>query len=220
MTAEDLEVSAGGRVVAKGLWTRLTSHTSGRRSGDQFCVYVCDRFVVQGLTPAQQHQLAVGSLSLDSLVRAFVHEPLAYRFVICSDGTEALKLEREVRARITRRRQAIPQPVGAIEAWLVPVKRVGLVVACMVSCRACWACRNGRPPVTVAVRCHRWSVAPVWPSSRRSRCALLRSRPVADASGARVLRDQGPIGRPGTARPIQALIPCVPWMDLRPDRGR
>jgi hypothetical protein len=72
MTAEDLEVSAGGRVVAKGLWTRLTSHTSGRRSGDQFCVYVCDRFVVPGLTPAQQHQLAAGSLSLDSLVRAFV----------------------------------------------------------------------------------------------------------------------------------------------------
>jgi hypothetical protein len=31
-----------------------------------------------------------------------------------------------------------------------------------------------------------------------------RSRLVADASGAPVLRDQGPIGRPGTARPIQA----------------
>jgi hypothetical protein len=27
-------------------------------------------------------------------------------------------------------------------------------------------------------------------------------RPVADASGAPVLRDQGPIGLPGTARPI------------------
>jgi len=32
----------------------------------------------------------------------------------------------------------------------------------------------------------------------------LRSRPVADASGAPVLRDQGPIGRPGTAGSIQA----------------
>jgi hypothetical protein len=32
----------------------------------------------------------------------------------------------------------------------------------------------------------------------------LRSRPVADASGAPVLRGQGPIGRPGTARPMQA----------------
>jgi hypothetical protein len=44
MTAEDLEVSPNGRVGAKGLWTRLNAHASGRRSGDQFCVYVCDRF--------------------------------------------------------------------------------------------------------------------------------------------------------------------------------
>jgi hypothetical protein len=33
---------------------------------------------------------------------------------------------------------------------------------------------------------------------------LVRSRPVADACGAPVLRDQGPIGRPGTARLMQA----------------
>jgi hypothetical protein len=51
MAAEDLEVSPNGRVVAKGLWTRLNAHASGRRSGDQFCVYVCDRFVVPTLTP-------------------------------------------------------------------------------------------------------------------------------------------------------------------------
>jgi hypothetical protein len=38
MTAEDLEVSDGGRIVAKGLWTRLNTHASGRRSGDQFRV--------------------------------------------------------------------------------------------------------------------------------------------------------------------------------------
>ena len=43
MTAEDLEVSEGGRVVAKGLWIRLNNHASGRRSGDQLCVYVGDR---------------------------------------------------------------------------------------------------------------------------------------------------------------------------------
>ena len=40
---------------ANGLWTRLGSHASGRRSGDQFNVYVCDRFVVPGLTTEQQH---------------------------------------------------------------------------------------------------------------------------------------------------------------------
>jgi hypothetical protein len=30
-------------------------------------------------------------------MRAFVHERLSYRFVITADGTEALKLEREIR---------------------------------------------------------------------------------------------------------------------------
>jgi hypothetical protein len=39
----------------------------------------------------------------------------------------------------------------------------------------------------------------------------LRSRPVADPCGAPVLRDQGPIGRPGTARPIKARRGVIPW---------
>jgi hypothetical protein len=41
--------------------------------------------------------VAAGTLSLDSLIRAFVHEQLSYRFVIRADGAEALKLERELR---------------------------------------------------------------------------------------------------------------------------
>jgi hypothetical protein len=81
MTAEHLEVSPNGRVVTKGLWTRLNAHASGRRSGDQFCVYVCDRFVVPALTPSQQEQLAAGGLSLDDLTRRFIRDRLAYRFV-------------------------------------------------------------------------------------------------------------------------------------------
>jgi hypothetical protein len=50
-------------------------------------------------------------------------------------------------------------------------------------------------------------VAGLWPRCGPARGLALafRSRPVADASGAPVLRDQGPIGRPGTARPMQAL---------------
>jgi len=54
-------------VKAKDLWTRLNSHASGRRSGDQFCVYVCDRFVVPALSVAQQAQIAEGRLALDKL---------------------------------------------------------------------------------------------------------------------------------------------------------
>jgi hypothetical protein len=96
MTAEDLEVSPSGRVVAKGLWTRLNAHASGCRSGDQFCVYVCDRFVVPALTPSQQQQLAAGGLSLDNLTRTFIRDHLTYRFVVIADGTEAARLEAAV----------------------------------------------------------------------------------------------------------------------------
>jgi hypothetical protein len=42
-------------------------------------VYVCDRFLVPAMTPSQQQQLAAGTLSLDSLIRAFVRERLAHR---------------------------------------------------------------------------------------------------------------------------------------------
>jgi hypothetical protein len=97
MTAEDLEVGDGGRVAPKWLWTRLNAHASGRRSGDQFCVYVCDRFVVPALTRSQQQRLAARTLSLDSLTRAFVRERLAYRFVVTADGREAARLEEAVR---------------------------------------------------------------------------------------------------------------------------
>jgi hypothetical protein len=97
MTAEDLGVNPNSRVVAKGLWTRLNAHACGRRSGDQFCVYVCDRFVVPALTPSQQQRLAAGMLSLDDLTRMFIRDHLAYRFVVTVDGTEATRLEAEVR---------------------------------------------------------------------------------------------------------------------------
>lgn len=34
----------------RGLWGRLNSHASGRRSGDQFNVYVADRLVLPSIT--------------------------------------------------------------------------------------------------------------------------------------------------------------------------
>jgi hypothetical protein len=83
---------------AKGLWTRLKSHASGRRSGDQFNVQVCDRFVVPSLTAAQQRQVGAGELRLDELTRQFIHDHLAYRFVVVADGAQALAIERDMRA--------------------------------------------------------------------------------------------------------------------------
>jgi hypothetical protein len=68
--------------------------------------------------------------------------------------------------------------------------------------------RRGRPdanPVlTGVVRCDLVVRSPdVAPARPR---LGFRSRPVADASGAPVLRDHGPIGRPGTVRPMQASV--------------
>jgi hypothetical protein len=83
---------------ALGLWTRLNSHASGRRSGDQFNIYVCDRFVVPVLTPGQQRDIACGRLLLDQLSRSYIHEHLTYRFQVCPDGTAALAGERAIRA--------------------------------------------------------------------------------------------------------------------------
>ena len=83
---------------AKGLRTRLNSHASGRRSGDQFNVYVCDRFVVPILTRQQQHDVGAGLLLLDQMTRQFIHEELTYRFAVLGDGAQALALERQIRA--------------------------------------------------------------------------------------------------------------------------
>jgi hypothetical protein len=83
-------------VKAKGLMTRLHSHASGRRSGDQFCVYVCDRFIVPELSAAQLSQLADGPLSLDALTRHLIHERYEYTFVTTANGADALALERDV----------------------------------------------------------------------------------------------------------------------------
>jgi predicted GIY-YIG superfamily endonuclease len=92
----------GGQFIYAGmsgdLWKRLNSHASGRRGGDQFNIYVCDRFVVPVLTPAQQGEISRGELLLDRLTRDYIRDQLTYRFVVCLDGAKARELERAVRA--------------------------------------------------------------------------------------------------------------------------
>jgi len=66
----------------RGLRDRLRSHASGRRSGDQFCIYVADRLVLSVLTSEERTAIGSGVRSFDALVRAYIHEHLAYRFVV------------------------------------------------------------------------------------------------------------------------------------------
>jgi hypothetical protein len=90
----------------KGLADRLQSHASGRRSGDQFCVYVSDRLVIQGLSREQLHAIAEARLSLDAVVKSYIHENLAFRVHVMRGDSEAdlrtaTALERHFRAGAT-----------------------------------------------------------------------------------------------------------------------
>ena len=105
-----LDVDDGQR---RGLWTRLNSHASGRRSGDQFCAYVCDRLVIPHLTRGQQQEIGAGTLSLDALTRDYIREHFAYRFVVTSDGAEALELEREVKRGALEVGQPLLNPLAS-----------------------------------------------------------------------------------------------------------
>jgi hypothetical protein len=80
-----------------GLLGRLHAHESGRRSGDQFCVYVCDYFVVPELTRDRQKEIAAGEVFLDDLTQDYIHESFSYRFIYLPDGKTAEALERKLR---------------------------------------------------------------------------------------------------------------------------
>ncbi len=89
------DAEGSGRRV--GLWTRLNSHASGRRSGDQFCVYVADRLVLGSLAPSEIGLIAAGDLRLDDLIRARVRDHMSFSFAITADGQSATQLEQELR---------------------------------------------------------------------------------------------------------------------------
>jgi hypothetical protein len=86
----------GAQVSGKaGPWGRLNSHASGRRSGDQFCVYVADRLVLPTLHN-RIVEIADGSLSLDRATREYIRSNLGFRWVAMESGRAALDLERRL----------------------------------------------------------------------------------------------------------------------------
>lgn len=76
-----------------GLVTRLSSHASGRLSGDQFCVYVANRLVIPSLKQNDLPRFASGELKLDTLTKQYIHTNLAYQYVIVDSSKEAYDLE-------------------------------------------------------------------------------------------------------------------------------
>ena len=78
----------------KNLQSRLSSHASGRRSGDQFCVYVGDRLVMSKLSIDQMKGVFSGEYSLDDAIKEFVRSQLSYRYLVVTDDPTARALER------------------------------------------------------------------------------------------------------------------------------
>ena len=59
--------------------SRMISHASGLRSGDQFCVYIHDFFVIPNLMKEKDYKPERGYL--DKLTKTYIHANLSYRFI-------------------------------------------------------------------------------------------------------------------------------------------
>ena len=57
----------------------MVAHASGRRSGDQFCIYIHDFFVVTSLVESGEYKPTRGAL--DKLTKDYIHKNLSYRFI-------------------------------------------------------------------------------------------------------------------------------------------
>lgn len=79
-----------------GLRSRLNSRASGRRSGDQFCVYVCDRIVLARYAD-RLGDIADGRFSLDQATKDLIRSELSFRFAETGDYRMALELERRIK---------------------------------------------------------------------------------------------------------------------------
>jgi hypothetical protein len=93
MSGRSIAADTAPRAKPHGLYTRLQSHASGRRSGDQFCVYVADRLVLPTLTQDLIATIASGRHQFDALIRKYIHENLIYRFAVVPDGAAAFAIE-------------------------------------------------------------------------------------------------------------------------------
>jgi hypothetical protein len=89
---------AGKTVQERKPRSRLLQHTQGRRSGDQFCIYIQDFYVIPTLI-GTDHVPVKGYL--DKLTKQFIQTRLSYRYVVVqTDDSDKVvrRLERDVQA--------------------------------------------------------------------------------------------------------------------------
>jgi hypothetical protein len=97
MSGRGITAETTRRNTPHGIFTRLASHASGRRSGDQFCVYVADRLVLPTLTHEDISAVGSGRHQMDAFVRRYVHANLLYRFAMLPDGVAAYAVEAAIK---------------------------------------------------------------------------------------------------------------------------
>jgi hypothetical protein len=88
---------AGRNPSGTGLASRLRSHANGRRSGDQFCVYVADHYVLPELTREQVEAIRDSKLSMDALVREKIATAFGFRFVAVDNYRAAIQVENAIK---------------------------------------------------------------------------------------------------------------------------
>lgn len=113
MSGRQIEQAIAQGKKKYGLITRLSSHASGRLSGDQFCVYVANRLVVPELKQEELKKFATGELKLDELTKAFIHDHLDYQYVLVESSSEAYSVEDRARKGEIFGRKPLLNPLGA-----------------------------------------------------------------------------------------------------------
>ena len=97
MSGREIDIKAKASLKKYGMITRLASHASGRLSGDQFCVYVANRFVIPSITAEELLLFESGKLTLDARTKTFIHEHLEYAYALVEKSADAYNLERAAR---------------------------------------------------------------------------------------------------------------------------
>ena len=87
--------------------SRISQHSSGARSGDQFCVYVQDFFVIPEIVKSEKYVPEKGLL--DKLTKEYIHKNLSYRFVVFQDEN-SIEIVRSLESKIKRGESGFGNP--------------------------------------------------------------------------------------------------------------
>ena len=87
---------SGKSVTERNPRSRIIQHSQGRRSGDQFCIYIQDFFVIPQLI-GKDYKPKKGYL--DQLTKEFIQSRLTYRYLVVQtedSDVEVRRMEREL----------------------------------------------------------------------------------------------------------------------------